>query len=247
MLNNHKISAIVCAYNEQDTIELMLSQLAQTHIPDQIIVVNDGSSDNTKKILDNLKSKLNLSVIHLKQNMGKGYALATGIQAANNQLLIFLDADIYGLKAEHLSALASPLISNDADMTLGQHTEAVIYYKINPFIIISGQRAVFKKDILPIINDMKQTRYGVETLINLYYLANKKKIKFVYLNGLHHKTKFEKNSYANNAIALFAQEFYQITYTFVKNSDLILQSAIKSNSLLSINSFIEKLKKSFEP
>ncbi|MCF6332659.1 MAG: hypothetical protein L3J11_05185 [Draconibacterium sp.] len=79
-------------------------------------------------------------------------------------------------------------------MVLDQATETLINYSINPFKSFTGERTVLKKDILPIVHKMKNSRFGVETLINLYYQAEGKKVKYVMLSGLKHPTKFDKTS-----------------------------------------------------
>jgi hypothetical protein len=78
-------------------------------------------------------------------------------------------------------------------MVLGQATETLINYSLNPFKSLTGERALLRKDILPLIEKMKEARFGVETLINLYYQSECKVFKYVMLNGLIHPTKFSKN------------------------------------------------------
>ncbi|MCK5840496.1 MAG: hypothetical protein KAG99_11645, partial [Bacteroidales bacterium] len=99
-------------------------------------------------------------------------------------------------------------------------------YAVNPFKALTGQRTVLKSDILPILEDISTSRFGVETLINLYYKANKKRVKYISLNGLKHPTKFQKTS-VMNATKQFAAEGHEIAVTLFKNYDLIL-SGIKN-------------------
>ena len=105
-------------------------------------------------------------------------------------------------------------------MVLGQATETLINYSINPFKSFSGQRSLLKKDILPIVNKMKHSRFGVETLINLYYQSEGKKVKYVMLDGLKHPTKFDKTT-TPEAIKELVKEGHQIALTAFKNFDLI--------------------------
>jgi len=67
---------------------------------------------------------------------------------------------------------------------------------------------------------MKHSRFGVETLINLYYQSEGKRIKYVMLEGLKHPTKFDKTS-SSHATKEFAKEGHQIALTIFKNFDLI--------------------------
>jgi hypothetical protein len=124
------------------------------------------------------------------------------------------------LKDEHFLHLLISVIEDEADMVLGQATETLINYKYNPFKSFTGERVLLKKEILPILDKMKHSRFGVETLINLYYQSEGKRIKYVMLEGLKHPTKFDKTS-SSQATKEFAKEGHQIALTIFKNFDLI--------------------------
>ena len=217
-----KISAIICVYNEEKTIKEVLS-IVCNYFFDEVIVVNDGSIDKTDDILNELSNNYKFKYIKLEENKGKGFAMVTGIENASGEIIVFVDADLSDLNKEHLSLLTMPLANNKADMVLGQATETLIDYSVNPFKSFTGERSVFKKDILPIVDKMKHSRFGVETLINLYYQAEGKKVKYVMLNGLKHPTKFDKVS-KQQALKEFVKEGHQIALTAFKNFDLITSS-----------------------
>ncbi len=217
-----KISAIICVYNEEKTIKDVVSKVCD-YFFDEVIVVNDGSTDNTDNILNELGKFYNFRYIKLKENKGKGFAMATGIENATGDILVFVDADLSNLQDDHLLKLTMPLVNKKADMVLGQATETLIDYSVNPFKSFTGERSVFKKDILPIVDKMRHSRFGVETLINLYYQSEGKKVKYVMLNELKHPTKFEKVS-KQQAIKEFVKEGHQIALTSFKNFDLITSS-----------------------
>jgi glycosyltransferase involved in cell wall biosynthesis len=211
-----KVSAIICAYNEEKTLENVINSVSQAQIVTEIVVVNDGSNDKTKEIIESLKSKIPLKAIHLDENKGKGYAMATGVENAGGEMIIFIDADLSNLTEEHLEQLIMPVFSKEADMVLGQPTETAIHFKVNPFKILTGERALRRMDIVPILDKMKKSRFGVETLINIYYKSIKKKVILVHLKGLKHPTKYQKTTFlkANKQILLEANE---IIYTLLMN------------------------------
>ncbi|WP_227626081.1 hypothetical protein, partial [Geofilum rubicundum] len=148
----------------------------------------------------------------------------------------------------------TPIINNEADMVLGQPSETLIDYRVNPFRSLTGERAMLKKDITPILNDIRDIRFGVETFINLYFQRHGKKIKYVLMKELKHPTKFEKTSIFN-ASKEFASEGKEIALTYLNNYELITQrieilieksnkkAKIKINSLQKeVNNKLQELK-----
>jgi len=215
-----EISAIICVYNEEKTIKEVVTTVCD-YFFDEVIVVNDGSTDCTSKILDELQYLPSLKHIALAKNKGKGYAMATGVENSTGEIIVFIDADLSNLKEEHFEQLITPVFSKEADMVLGQATETLINYKINPFKSFTGERALLKQDVLTILEEMKTSKFGVETLINLHYQAQEKKVKYVMLEGLKHPTKFDKASSKSRAIKEFVMEGHQIALALFNNFNSI--------------------------
>lgn len=89
------LSIIIPAYNEISTIKEMLSQIEQVDIgpvKKEIIIVDDGSTDGTRDFLDKQIKKY--KVVFHKKNMGKGFAVRTGIKNATGDIIIIQDADL---------------------------------------------------------------------------------------------------------------------------------------------------------
>lgn len=107
--NMSLISIIVPMYNEENRIEHFLSQLKnfiKSYSEDcKIILVNDGSTDNTLNVVNELsKNQTNIKIISYSKNRGKGAAVRKGIISSNGDFIIFIDADgsitpdqIYGM------------------------------------------------------------------------------------------------------------------------------------------------------
>jgi len=93
------LSIVIPAYNEEDriirTIEQSLSFLNQQAYASEIIVVSDGSTDNTVSVAEGFKTdgKVSLRTIEYHPNAGKGYAVRTGMLAAAGEIIMFMDAD----------------------------------------------------------------------------------------------------------------------------------------------------------
>jgi glycosyltransferase involved in cell wall biosynthesis len=220
---NSNATVIICAYNEEKRIENILNNVCDTAVFNEVIVVNDGSQDNTGMLIKNFRKTADIRDVHLLKNMGKGFAMAKGTELANNKYLVFIDADLSNFTVIHANKLINPLFEGMADMVLGQATKTLIPQGINPFKKLSGQRAIMKKDIMPILDMMKSSGYGVETLINMHYKVNKKVVEYVSLENLSHPTKFQKTK-PLKAIKEFMQEGWQIIVTIFSNLNMTIAS-----------------------
>ena len=89
------VSILVPCYNESENAETTLSALAHLHYPNyEILAINDGSSDNTAEILNELATRITrLRVVHLATNQGKALALKSGALAAKGEFLVCIDGD----------------------------------------------------------------------------------------------------------------------------------------------------------
>lgn len=230
-----KTTAIVCAFNEERTIESILNDLCEIKYFDDLIVINDGSKDETKSRINELKLTKYFTAIHLSENKGKGYAMAMGTVLAKTEFLVFIDADLSNFTHKHALELLNPVLNGKADMVLGQPTKTLIHPYINPFKNLSGQRALKKMDIMPLLEQMKTVRYGVETLINIHYKTMHKKVKYVSLENLSHPSKFQKTKFPI-AIKEYIMVGYQILETIFSNFNVSMK--LNKNRLsypLSIN------------
>lgn len=88
------VSILVAVRNEEKIIDLCIqSLLNQWYKKKEIIIINDASTDGTKAILDKYANENVLSVIHLKENVGKKRALAAGMLQAKGDIFAFTDSD----------------------------------------------------------------------------------------------------------------------------------------------------------
>jgi len=92
-----EISVIIPAYNEEKrigkTLEALLKYLDKQKYSYEIIVVNDGSTDKTKEVVQQFKQR-KIKIIDNHQNKGKGYSIQHGFCAAQKKWILFTDADL---------------------------------------------------------------------------------------------------------------------------------------------------------
>lgn len=111
-----KVSVVVPVYNEASTIGSVLGELAALELDGEIIVVDDGSDDETPAIIS--EQDLPLVVERLEPNQGKGVAVRRGIARAQGQILVLQDADLE-LSPEVIHDLLAPIASGSADAVYG--------------------------------------------------------------------------------------------------------------------------------
>jgi len=183
------VSAIIPAFNEEKTIGEIVRTLAKVDIVEEIIVVSDGSWDQTATIA----KKCGAMVIELPENMGKGAALKKGLEDCKNDIVLFLDADLIGLREMHIRKLLEPVMRNQCEMTIGVFDKGRISTDLAQMIApqLSGQRGV-RKSILDNLENMEVTGYGIEVALTKYAKKNRIRVIEVKLNNLTHVTKEEK-------------------------------------------------------
>ncbi len=127
-----KLSIIIPCYNESSTIVSLINAVKQSPVTDrEIIIVDDGSKDGTRDILDQL-SDPEVRVIFHKANQGKGAALRTGFQEATGDICIVQDADLE-YDPREFPLVIQPIVEGKADVVFGSRFQSgrphrVVYF-----------------------------------------------------------------------------------------------------------------------
>ena len=112
------VSVIIPAYNEEHTIRQVLDTVQALPLEKQIIVVNDGSTDGTYTILEELPSDNSLTIVHCKENRGKGFAIRSGIPYVKGKAVVIQDADME-LSPNDLLHVVEPLKNAKVEVVYG--------------------------------------------------------------------------------------------------------------------------------
>ncbi len=209
-MNKYIVSVIVPAYNEEKKIAGVLKSLVTSSLIDELIVVNDGSSDKTLSIIRKFKK---IKLINLKKNHGKSYAIVKGIKKSKGDIIVFIDADLTGFNDSHIKKLINPLIAGKNDFAIGYPNDL----KADKlFLPLSGERAYFKKDLAPHLKNMSEKGYGLELYLN--YIFRNKKMKLFPLDNVKTTLKYEKQSY-DIVAKLFLVESFDILSEILKQQN----------------------------
>lgn len=183
------VTAIIPAYNEERYIGGVLAPLREVKEITQIIVVSDGSTDNTA----GEARKQQVEVIELRQNVGKGGAMAVGLKKAKEDVVLFMDADLVGLTRQHVLDMIRPVLAGQADMTLGLFEQGRLTTDMAQFIapFLSGQRCI-RKHLLDGFSGWEDAGFGVEAALTSFAQENSLRVQNVYLPALSHVMKEEK-------------------------------------------------------
>lgn len=184
------ISCIICAYNEQDRIGRVLKAVVGHPLISEIIVVNDGSTDQTEV---RAKAFAGVTVISIHPNGGKTAALTCGIAMAKSEYLMLLDADLTGLSRGAIDRLAKPVLSGQADTSISMRGDTLHLFRALGIDFISGERVLPRAMFNAAFEDMARLpRWGGEVFINELIIKQRLRVSVVDWREVFHTAKGEK-------------------------------------------------------
>jgi len=185
MRQKDTVAAIVPAYNEAARIFSVLSVLTSSKILDEIIVVDDGSTDDIESVVSQFPT---VKFLKNQKNMGKAEALEHGINLTNANVLFFCDADLQNLTTEIVMQIIDPVLKHKYDMFIGIRDN--IMQKSVPFIALnSGERAL-RRELWDKLPPIFKHRYRIEAGLN--FIAKYKGKGYGYQKYLYYQTLKEK-------------------------------------------------------
>ncbi len=185
-----KVSCIIPAYNEGLRIEAVLRVVYGHPLVDEIIVVDDASTDDTQSVV---KRFPNIRLIVNKENKGKSFSVAAGIIESSGDYILMLDADLHGLHSEDIASLVDPVKKGKADVSMSIRKNAPTWMKLIKIDLMTGERVFPKSMIASHIQEMMALHsYALEVFLNRIVIKNKYAIKSVFLRNVQDELKTTK-------------------------------------------------------
>jgi len=182
------VTAIIPAYNESGRIGNVLAALTGVAEIDRIIVVDDGSTDQTAyEVIQAIASDRRIELMRMPSNRGKGEAVLAAVRASQSAALLMLDADLMALHPQHVRDLIAPVTTGNADMTLGLfrggHFTTDFAHWATPWL--TGQRCL-KTEMFHFLTEETATGYGLEIALTVAAQVHDYRVVRVILRGVWH-------------------------------------------------------------
>jgi glycosyltransferase involved in cell wall biosynthesis len=192
-----EIGVVIPAWNEERDLKSVLDVIGPLDWLSQIMIVDDGSTDNTLAIAQDCACKNpKMNVVRHPDNQGKGATLLTGVESLREEIdtVIFLDADLIGFTEHHLKILSDPVINQQCEMAVAGFRKGYWRTDLSQWFApgLSGQRCLSRKSAERALLPLTDCGYGVEIGLTHYAKRNDWRVEYVIWEGATHNIKEKK-------------------------------------------------------
>lgn len=188
-----RVSCVICAYNEAERIGDVLSVVQDHPLVDEVIVVDDGSTDDTDDVV---RAFQRIQLLTQPTNMGKSRALVRGVEATTGQFVMTLDADLQNLTSENITALITPVTSGAVDVSISVRGNSLTLYKAVGLDFVSGERVFPRALVAEYAEEIRNlSRFGVESFMNERIIERRLTISIVKLGNVINTRKAQKEGW----------------------------------------------------
>jgi glycosyltransferase involved in cell wall biosynthesis len=198
-MDRPRIGVVIPAYNEAATVGDVVDVARRVRAVDDLVVVDDGSGDGTAQVAAAHGARV-VAAAH----RGKGETLLAGARATDTDILVLLDADLTGLRPDHVDRLARTVVDEDATMALGLFDRGPWLNWVFLWLLprLTGERAL-RRELLLSLDPADARGYRIEAALNSCVAERGGAVRAFVLDGMFHRTKEEKE---NSALAGFAHK-----------------------------------------
>jgi len=173
--------------------------------------------------------------------------MATGVAAAQNDILMLLDADLTGLTVEYITALAAPVLSGDADVSLGLRQNSLFIFRAIGLDFVSGERVIRKELLSEALEEIHSLpRFGIEVFMNRQIISRRLSIVVAHWPHVTQSRKTEKLGYWKGVLAEWRMiaDLLQVAYPLavISQTYQLLLLCINRPALVAFAVWVGKLR-----
>jgi glycosyltransferase involved in cell wall biosynthesis len=183
-----RAAAVIPAYNESETVGDVVEVARRASHVSEVVAVDNASTDDTAAVA----ARAGARVVPCFDS-GKGQAMAAGVAATDAEVIVFLDADLVGLRPDHVDRLAASVLEGRAGMACGLFDRGPV---LNPLFlhrlpVLTGQRAL-SRWLFERLDHTDRRGYKVEAALNTLCSELGVRVESFVCDGLWHRTKERK-------------------------------------------------------
>lgn len=180
-------SCIIPVFNEQARVGEVLKQVSQVKNLAEIICVDDGSSDNSARVIKENFPKIKL--IQHERNLGKTAAVVTGLSLATGETVLLLDSDLINLKSGEIDKALACFEQNGLDCLLlntapTNLAERLLRPVLRFLLLAAGSRVIHKQCLKEALQAGNFKSYDLEIAQNKYLMENRKVVGYFDISAI---------------------------------------------------------------